>query len=685
MTRNSLCKKSVPPFILLLLFFFQFACKQTASTEKVEQSPQSKKIVAHMDSLIYAGFNEQALTYLDSAYGKLKAPNLMDIYNKYYAKAVYYYHRQPDTAKANLYADSMHYILKGKEGLYRSAYANAIFTKGDALVLTKMYNTAFNYYYNAGQLALKNLDSCDSYGFNYRLGLLKYNQHQYLDAVTYLKKAFSESKNCDHEESLKATFISRQSYINTIALCFEKANKPDSAIYYYRKAIAFLDESLIKYPQQADFLTIAHGVVYGNLGGVYAKIKHDGEAEKYLKESIKINDQPSHDQADAQTAKIKLASLYLDLKRFKEAKILLNELQLVLDGKLKDQKMTVSSQIKLYRLKWSYFDQIHNVPEAIEHMQLYHQLDDSLNTENESLRKADINLSFKASEQEYKIALLNKDNKIKKNYLIIFIFFTVITIALLSLILFNREKLKVMNREITAQNLNMQKLLSTLEQTQQENTRMMKIMAHDLRSPIAAAISISGILKTTALPQADLEMLDLLEVSSQRSLEMITNLLNINAETADLIKESVEMHTLLNYCANLFKFKALEKKQKLNLKVQNITIQADGRKIWRVFSNLIANAIKFSPIGAEIKITTEETLKTVMVTIEDNGIGVPAELGNTIFDLFTVAQREGTMGEYSSGLGLAISKQIVEAHQGKIWFESELNQGTTFFVELPLK
>jgi len=685
MTYTSFCKKTVVSFILLLLSFFQFACKNTVTKEKAEQSLQSKKIAAHMDSLIYAGLNDQALTYLDSAHRKLKEPNLMDVYSKYYAKAVYYLYRQPDTAKANLYADSMHYIIKGKEDIYRSAYANAIFTKGDALVSTKMYNTAFNYYYNAGQLALKNLDSCDSYGFNYRLGLLKYNQHQYLDAVTFLKKAFSESKNCDQEESLKMTFISRQSYINTIALCFEKANKLDSAIYYYRKAIAFLDENLSRYPHQADFLTIAHGVVYGNLGGTYAKIKQYAEAEKYLKASIKINDRPGHDQVDAQTAKIKLAALYLDFKRFKEAKTLLNELQLVLDQKLKGQKMTVDSQIKLYRLKWNYFDQIHNVAKALEYMQLYHQLDDSVNAENESLRKADINLSFKATEQEYKIALLHKDNEIKKNYLIIFIFFTVIIIALLSLVLFNREKLKVMNKKITAQNLNMQKLLTALEQTQQENTRMMKIVAHDLRSPIAAAISISGILKATALPQADLEMLELLELSSQRSLEMIASILNINAETADLIKESVEMHTLLNYCANLFKFKALEKKQKLNLKVQNIIFEADGRKIWRVFSNLIANAIKFSPIGAEIKIITEEKLKTVIVSIEDNGIGVPAELGNTIFDLFTVAQRKGTIGEYSSGLGLAISKQIVDAHKGRIWFDSELNQGTTFFVELPLK
>jgi len=99
---------------------------------------------------------------------------------------------------------------------------------------------------------------------------------------------------------------------------------------------------------------------------------------------------------------------------------------------------------------------------------------------------------------------------------------------------------------------------------------------------------------------------------------------------------------------------------------------------------LVTNAIKFSPAGADISVRLEVKPDTVIVIVKDNGIGIPAEVKENIFDMFTRAKRAGTAGEQSYGLGLAISKQIVEAHGGRIWYESEQGKGTIFFVELPL-
>ena len=73
-----------------------------------------------------------------------------------------------------------------------------------------------------------------------------------------------------------------------------------------------------------------------------------------------------------------------------------------------------------------------------------------------------------------------------------------------------------------------------------------------------------------------------------------------------------------------------------------------------------------------------------MIEVEDHGIGIPIEMEDKIFDMYTEAKRTGTAGEQPFGLGLAISKQIVEAHGGKIWFDSKPGNGTTFFVELPI-
>ena len=109
----------------------------------------------------------------------------------------------------------------------------------------------------------------------------------------------------------------------------------------------------------------------------------------------------------------------------------------------------------------------------------------------------------------------------------------------------------------------------------------------------------------------------------------------------------------------------------------------DQDKFLRVFNNVVMNAIKFSPRGGKIRIRIKSSLQGVLVTVQDNGIGIPPEISDKIFDPFTSAKRAGTAGEQPFGLGLYISKQIIEAHQGRIWFESSPAEGTQFFIQLP--
>src|SRR5690606_10958610 len=99
------------------------------------------------------------------------------------------------------------------------------------------------------------------------------------------------------------------------------------------------------------------------------------------------------------------------------------------------------------------------------------------------------------------------------------------------------------------------------------------------------------------------------------------------------------------------------------------------------------NAIKFSPPGEKIQVRLDVNPNDVCISVKDRGIGIPEHLRTRICDMFTDARRTGTAGEQPSGLSLAISRHIVEAHGGRIWFESdaELGDGTTFFVELPVE
>ncbi len=243
-----------------------------------------------------------------------------------------------------------------------------------------------------------------------------------------------------------------------------------------------------------------------------------------------------------------------------------------------------------------------------------------------------------------------------------------------------------LNAQIVEQNQQMRKTLDALEQSQAENTRMMQIVAHDLLNPIGAIGSAAALmLDDAARSPVEQKMLELIRKSARDSLSLVTDLLQVHKQADDLPKDAVDLDRILRDCVDLMESKATAKNQRIELGSQPSVVFANREKLWRVVSNLIANAIKFSPFGERISVTLDVVPHHVVISVKDRGIGIPESLGAKIFDMFTEARRPGTDGEQPFGLGLAISKHIVEAHHGRIWFEShpERAPGTTFFVELP--
>ena len=226
-----------------------------------------------------------------------------------------------------------------------------------------------------------------------------------------------------------------------------------------------------------------------------------------------------------------------------------------------------------------------------------------------------------------------------------------------------------------------------LETMNKDYARLIKIVAHDLRNPIAGINSITNIIRTdnTLTPEME-EMVKLIEVSSQNCMELINELLKTDFDQQqNFHPEPINIDELLEQCVRLLSFRAKEKNQHLVLNTNlQVHITGDKEKLWRVINNLIINAIKFSPADSIIEVTTQKQSGNIDIMVKDKGVGIPKAIQNQIFDPFTTARRQGTQGEQPFGLGLYISKQIIEAHNGKIWLESESEQGTTFHVELPL-
>jgi two-component system sensor histidine kinase VicK len=108
-------------------------------------------------------------------------------------------------------------------------------------------------------------------------------------------------------------------------------------------------------------------------------------------------------------------------------------------------------------------------------------------------------------------------------------------------------------------------------------------------------------------------------------------------------------------------------------------------KFLQIVNNLISNAIKFTKENGVIKVDLQQLEKSVLITVADNGIGIPKSMQPVLFKKYTKAGRTGVDGEESVGLGMWIVKSLTEAHNGRVWFESEEDKGSKFYVEIPVE
>lgn len=229
---------------------------------------------------------------------------------------------------------------------------------------------------------------------------------------------------------------------------------------------------------------------------------------------------------------------------------------------------------------------------------------------------------------------------------------------------------------------------------EQMKTEFVSLTAHQLRTPLSAIkwtlrMILDGDLGKVVRTQKD--FLQKTYQSNERMIELINNLLNVARieEGRFLYKLSfVQIEDMVRSVINSYLRKAKERKISLKFikeKKKFPKIKVDAEKLSLAIQNLVDNAIRYTPSGGRVTVALKSDKKEVECSVEDSGIGIPKGQQNRVFSKFfrgANAMRTETEG---SGLGLFIAKNVIEAHGGKIWFESEENKGTTFYFILPLK
>jgi signal transduction histidine kinase len=225
-----------------------------------------------------------------------------------------------------------------------------------------------------------------------------------------------------------------------------------------------------------------------------------------------------------------------------------------------------------------------------------------------------------------------------------------------------------------------------LEQLRQDLAAM---VYHDLRGPIHTIYGSLNALSRLLLKSGQKTVLDLLDVglrSTRQLSRMVESLLDIQRleeGKAVLDPKSTSVHSLLATAAQLVQPLAAESNQRLvfDLSEELPYVIVDADMILRVITNLLENAIKYSPMGGAIRISARPVTGGIRISVTDTGPGIPAHMQKQIFDKFSrVKYKDVPKG---IGLGLAFCRLAVEAHGGQIWVESELGQGSVFNFTLP--
>ena len=172
------------------------------------------------------------------------------------------------------------------------------------------------------------------------------------------------------------------------------------------------------------------------------------------------------------------------------------------------------------------------------------------------------------------------------------------------------------------------------------------------------SVGFTSLMLEEDLSEEHREVITMINTSGTDTLNFINDLLQVQYDKNTLTKEPVEMHTLMKYCVTLLDSKAKEKQQQIKIKVIPITLSINREKIWRVMSNILTNAIKFSPKGTTIHIAMEKQPTDLLIKIRDSGIGIPPDSADKLFSMTADVQREGTGGEKSFGLGPSYQNKL---------------------------
>ena len=592
--------------------------------------------------------------------------------------------------------------------------ANALKNIGQGYFNLSDYDNSIDYFFRSLKLMEESVDKKGIAECYHSLGNIYLEVKKYDNALEYYQKSLTIKKEIGNKKNIAAT-------LNNIGVVYLVLGENDKALEYHWESL-HLKEKIY------DLIGISYSL--NNIGYAYFNENNFDKALEYYFKSLNIR-RDIGNKKEIAVSLFNIGEAYVKLNDFSRAEDYLSKsLEL---AKETDAKTLIKD---IYYTYTELFNITKDYKKAFEYHVLHTEVKDSIYNKESSLQIAKIQTIYETEKKEKEIEILNKEKQIQNSKLVKqrIIVYSVICFSVLILIivfvLYNRFRLKKkanillseqnfkilqQKEEIFTQAEELSKHRNQLEHLVEIRTAELKIakekaeesgrlktaflanMSHEIRTPMNAIIGFSNLLIDPDIEKKQKEdFVKTLTHNSDALLQLIDDILDIaKIDSSQLIIHKTEwmLNEMLRELLNKFlEEKEYKNKQNIDLKLvlknkdRNIKIYCDQFRIKQILSNLIDNALKFTEKGSvefgyELGNQTDQSY--IEFFVKDTGIGISEEQQKYIFKRFTKIENDIKKLYRGAGLGLAISKGLVDVLGGKIWLKSRINNGTEFYFTVP--
>ena len=526
------------------------------------------------------------------------------------------------------------------------------------------------------------------------IGMVYRRLGEYEKALDYLQKTL------DIEDKLEMPRQIIESYIQ-IGIIYEETGEYEKAISNYHKGL--------KIAREQNYKKKIAGCL-NNIGVVYYNLRDFNMALDYYFKSLEIKREIG-DKHGITVTTINIAEAYLDLsqsnlqsnpdnvvKYFGSLDKIISMLKE--STKMAEETSNFQDLTNAYYALISVYSESDNFKEAVLYQEKLMALTDSLFSIAKNREIAKLAAKLEINQKEQEIALMDAKNiaqiaQLKRQNSRRYIFLGGgISLMLIIVGLFNRLVfMRNSQKQLQAKNLHIQHEKDKAEQSEKIKEQFLANMSHEIRTPMNSILGMTNILRKNQHLKTQEKYLDAIAQSSDNLMVILNDIIDLSKLESGKIELEHKLFNLndeLRSIEDILKFKAKEKGIKLKCEMMEGVpewIIGDSTRLNQVMINLVGNAIKFTEKGGVSGLVRVKELKESQAILEfvirDSGIGISPDRLDAVFHSFTQADGNTTRHYGGTGLGLTISKQLVELQNGEICVESELGKGSSFSFYIP--